>query len=81
MAFAGFQLDENFVGVRPQRETSWENLNDNVSESFLRSLAEKDGAVVLSVKIFTHPSTRRHLGIGASPPPPTLRPAHPPSAL
>ncbi|CAL8132504.1 unnamed protein product [Orchesella dallaii] len=58
-----FRVDSNCVGEIPPREVTFTNLNDNVSEIYLRNISEKFG-FVKDVKIYHHPISHRHLGIG-----------------
>ena len=56
-----FKIDEFYVGEPPKVEVTVENMNDNIDESFLRSLVVKCG-LLETVTIYYHPVTGKHLG-------------------
>ena len=58
-----FQYDANYVGTVLPKEVTFCNLNNNINDSFLREMCASHG-VIDDVKIYYHPKTRRHLGIG-----------------
>lgn len=58
------QFDEYFVGELPPKQITFTNLNDNVREPFLRSMAEKHGKVE-DITIYRHPKTSKHLGLAS----------------
>ena len=60
--FSCCQIDENYVGEPPKVEVTIENLNDNVDQTFLRSMVDKFGQFEDMV-IQYHPLTRKHLGL------------------
>lgn len=57
-----FLIDENYVGKPPRVQVSFENLNDNIDENFLKRDLEKLGRI-RSIDIVRHPETRKHLGL------------------
>lgn len=57
-----FLIDENYVGNPPRVQISFENLNDNIDENFLRRDLEKLGKI-RTINIVRHPETRQHLGL------------------
>ena len=58
------QFDENYVGTVLPKEVTFCNLNNNISESFLRDMCKNFGGVIEEATVYYHPKTRRHLGIG-----------------
>eukprot|EP00057_Strongylocentrotus_purpuratus_P027370 XP_011681844.1 PREDICTED: histone-lysine N-methyltransferase SETD1B-A [Strongylocentrotus purpuratus] len=58
------KFDEYFVGELPPKQITFTNLNDNVREPFLRSMAEKHGKVE-DITIYRHPKTSKHLGLAS----------------
>ena len=58
-----FQIDSNYIGQIPDKEVTFTNLNDNINKSFLQDMCKAFGKIE-EVKIYHHPKTRKHLGIG-----------------
>lgn len=57
-----FLIDDYYVGDPPKVQISFENLNDNIDENFLRRDLERLGRI-RSLDIVRHPETRQHLGL------------------
>ena len=57
------QYDQYYVGAILPKEVTFTNLNDNINQNFLRDMCKGFG-VVEDVKIYFHPKTKKHLGIG-----------------
>lgn len=57
-----FIIDENYVGSPPKVQISFENLNDNIDENFLRKDLLKLGKI-RTIEIVRHPETKQHLGL------------------
>ena len=58
------QYDKYYVGELPPKQCTITNLNDNVRETFLRSMFEKFGTIE-DINICFHPKTRKHLGLAS----------------
>ena len=57
------QYDEYFVGKPLAKEVTFANLNDNINQNFLEDMCKNFGAIE-EVKIYYHPRTKKHLGVG-----------------
>ena len=57
------QYDHNYVGTPLPKEVSFFNLNDNIDNKFLEDMCKGFGTIE-ECKIYYHPKTRKHLGIG-----------------
>ena len=55
-------MDKWFIGKMDPKEITFENLNDNINESFLKSMCLPYGEIV-ECSICLHPKTKQHLGI------------------
>lgn len=56
------QIDENYVGEPPKVQITFENLNDNSGEDFLRDMIAECGTVE-QLEIKYHSQTKQHLGL------------------
>ncbi|VDP89318.1 unnamed protein product [Echinostoma caproni] len=61
--FLWHNIDEYYVGEKPEKEVTFSNLNDNISYKNLEEMCKPFG-VIEEAKIYYHPKTQRHLGIG-----------------
>jgi [histone H3]-lysine4 N-trimethyltransferase SETD1 len=57
------KYDKYWVGPIPAKEVTFNNLNDNIDDKFLEEMCLKFGEVT-ECKVYYHPKTRKHLGIG-----------------
>ena len=57
------QYDIYYVGTPLPKEVTFTNLNDNINSNFLEDMCKGFGNIE-EVQIFTHPKTRKHLGVG-----------------
>lgn len=51
------------MGERPEKEVTFSNLNDNISFKNLEEMCKQFGVIEES-KVYYHPKTQQHLGIG-----------------
>ncbi|VEL14637.1 unnamed protein product, partial [Protopolystoma xenopodis] len=58
-----FKFDQYYVGERPIKEVTFSNLNDNISYKNLEHMCKQFG-IIEETKIYYHPKTQKHLGIG-----------------
>ncbi|VDP98417.1 unnamed protein product [Trichobilharzia regenti] len=58
-------IDAYYVGEKPEKEITFSNLNDNITFKNLEEMCRHFGTIV-EAKIYYHPKTQRHLGIGTS---------------
>ncbi|TPP58496.1 hypothetical protein FGIG_01009 [Fasciola gigantica] len=58
-----FKVDEYYVAEKPEKEVTFSNLNDNISFKNLEEMCKPFG-IIEEAKIYYHPKTQRHLGIG-----------------
>nr|CAH8820049.1 unnamed protein product [Trichobilharzia regenti] len=58
-----FKIDAYYVGEKPEKEITFSNLNDNITFKNLEEMCRHFGTIV-EAKIYYHPKTQRHLGIG-----------------
>ena len=58
-----FQYDEYYVGKPLAKEVTFVNLNDNINQVFLEDMCKGFGTIE-EVKIYFHPRTKKHLGVG-----------------
>ena len=58
-----FQFDQYYVGDILPKEVTFSNLNDNISQDFLKGMVQVFGQTE-DVKIYFHPVSKKHLGIG-----------------
>lgn len=56
-----FIIDDNYVGDPPRVQVSFENLNDNIDENFLRR--DLKNYKLKTLEIVRHPYTKQHLGL------------------
>ena len=45
------------------KEVTFSNLNDNINQNFLHDMCKSFG-IIEEVKIYYHPKTKKHLGVG-----------------
>ena len=57
------QYDQYYVGTPPAKEVTFSNLNDNIGQEFLENMVKGFGKIEVA-KIYRHPRTNKHLGIG-----------------
>ena len=58
-----WQYDHHYVGTPPPKEVTFTNLNDNINKDFLENMCKGFGTIEES-RIYYHPKTKKHLGIG-----------------
>ncbi|KER23801.1 hypothetical protein T265_08390 [Opisthorchis viverrini] len=58
-----FKIDEYYVGEKPEKEVTFSNLNDNISYKNLEDMCKPFG-MIEEAKVYYHPLTQRHLGVG-----------------
>ncbi|XP_064619680.1 histone-lysine N-methyltransferase SETD1B-like [Lineus longissimus] len=58
-----FKYDANYVGQPLPKEVTFTNLNDNINRNFLEDMCKQFGTID-EVKIYYHPKSKRHLGVG-----------------
>ncbi|KAL8576107.1 hypothetical protein ACOMHN_001457 [Nucella lapillus] len=58
-----FKYDHHYVGTPPPKEVTFTNLNDNINKDFLENMCKGFGTIEES-RIYYHPKTKKHLGIG-----------------
>ncbi|OON23278.1 SET domain protein [Opisthorchis viverrini] len=56
-------IDEYYVGEKPEKEVTFSNLNDNISYKNLEDMCKPFG-MIEEAKVYYHPLTQRHLGVG-----------------
>ncbi|XP_067683254.1 histone-lysine N-methyltransferase SETD1B-A-like [Haliotis asinina] len=58
-----FKYDCYYVGTPPAKEITFRNLNDNINKDFLENMCKTFGKIE-ECKIYYHPKTKKHMGIG-----------------
>ncbi|GAB1604481.1 histone-lysine N-methyltransferase SETD1-like isoform X1 [Argonauta hians] len=58
-----FKYDQHYIGIPPPNEVTFTNLNDNIDFKFLENMCQHFGSIE-EIKIYHHPKTKKHLGIG-----------------
>ncbi|XP_074640812.1 uncharacterized protein LOC141898676 [Tubulanus polymorphus] len=58
-----FKYDQNYVGDPLPKEVTFTNLNDNIHRNFLEDMCKVFGKID-EVKVFYHPRTKKHIGVG-----------------
>ncbi|KAK4472239.1 hypothetical protein MN116_003510 [Schistosoma mekongi] len=58
-----FKIDVYYVGEKPEKEVTFSNLNDNITFKNLEDMCRQFGTII-EAKIYYHPKSQRHLGIG-----------------
>ncbi|KAF6776449.1 hypothetical protein AHF37_04038 [Paragonimus kellicotti] len=58
-----FKIDEYYIGEKPEKEVTFSNLNDNISYKNLEEMCKPFGTIV-EAKVYYHPKTQQHLGVG-----------------
>ena len=61
--FSLFQYDIYYVGTPLPKEVTFTNLNDNIDVNFLENMCKSFGNIE-DVKIYFHPRTKKHTGVG-----------------
>ncbi|KAA3670707.1 uncharacterized protein DEA37_0015061, partial [Paragonimus westermani] len=58
-----FKIDEYYIGEKPEKEVTFSNLNDNISYKNLEEMCKPFGTI-MEAKVYYHPKTQQHLGVG-----------------
>ncbi|GFO09816.1 histone-lysine N-methyltransferase setd1b-like [Plakobranchus ocellatus] len=58
-----WKYDHYYVGTPPAKEVTFSNLNDNIDRHFLENMVKGFG-LIEDVKIYYHPKSKKHLGVG-----------------